>query len=507
MRISELSTRLRERGFRTDTTGPDAEVTGATSDSRRVAAGDIFVALPGARTDGARFTADALAAGAVAVACIPGGAPPDAPALLVDDIARAAGHLASLVYGEPGRTLELVGVTGTNGKTSCTYLLESIWLAAGIDPGVIGTVSVRWSGHEETAAMTTPAASDLQRALAAMIEAGVAAAAVEISSHALSQHRAAGCAFDAAIFTNLTRDHLDYHGDAESYFEAKASLFLEHLAADGVAVLNADDSYAMRIANRLEAAQVRTFSTEHGASTYAHVRDVKIGLEGIDARVALGADEIRVDTCLVGLPNLANVLAAAAAAHARGIAVDAIEAGIHKCRPVPGRLERVGSALPVVFVDYAHTPDALERTLATARTLARGRLIVAFGCGGDRDRGKRPMMGAIAARGADVCVLTSDNPRSEEPAAIVAEIEAGVDGIMPESTFERLADPKAHGYAVEVDRERAIEAALALASPDDVVVIAGKGHETYQEVAGVRRHFDDREVVARLRPAAAARTS
>jgi UDP-N-acetylmuramoyl-L-alanyl-D-glutamate--2,6-diaminopimelate ligase len=503
VKISVLATELSARGVRCTRVGAgDPAVCGVTSDSRFVAHGDLFIALPGAKTDGSRFVSDALRAGAHAVACKPGVTlPAGVPGLVVDDPARACGQLAAVVYGDPARRLTLVGVTGTNGKTSCTYLLESMWSAAGEPAGVIGTVSIRWPGHEEKAAMTTPDAPLLQSKLRAMVEAGCTCAAIEVSSHALSQYRVEGCEFNGAIFTNLTRDHLDYHGDEETYFSAKAALFLDHLRADGVAVLNADDPYAMRLANRLPGKRIRTFSIRPNADAWAVPLDVRCELNGLRGRIRLGEETLRVETMLIGLPNLANVLAAAALARSLGVPVDAVEGGIRARPPVPGRLERVGRGTPVVLVDYAHTPDALERTLATTREMTRGRLIVVFGCGGDRDRGKRPIMGRAAATAADVCVLTSDNPRSEDPLDILRSIEEGFQGRATKCSVHELSEPGASGYAVEPDRERAIAAALALAQAADVVVIAGKGHEDYQEVAGVRRAFDDRQVVQRLQAA------
>jgi UDP-N-acetylmuramoyl-L-alanyl-D-glutamate--2,6-diaminopimelate ligase len=276
---------------------------------------------------------------------------------------------------------------------------------------------------------------------------------------------------------------------------------LDHLCSDGVAVLNADDPYAMRLANRLPGKRIRTFSIRQEAGAWAEPLEVRCGLDGLHGRIRLGDEIVRLETVLIGLPNLANVLAAAALARSLGVPLEAVESGIRARPPVPGRLERVGRSTPVVLVDYAHTPDALERTLATTREMTRGRLIVVFGCGGDRDRGKRPIMGRAASAIADVSVLTSDNPRSEDPLDILRAIEEGVAGHASRCSAQELHGAGARGYTVEPDRERAIAAALALAQPDDVVVIAGKGHEDYQEVAGVRRAFDDRDVVRRLRAA------
>jgi UDP-N-acetylmuramoyl-L-alanyl-D-glutamate--2,6-diaminopimelate ligase len=502
VKLSTLTAELVTRGFTARRFGAgDPDVYGVACDSRQVESGDLFVALPGRRTDGKRFVREAVAKGAAAVA-IESGADRD-PAreptlgLEIDDLTRACGPIAAAVYGDPSRLLTLVGVTGTNGKTSCTYLLESILSAAGERAGVIGTVSARWPGYERKSAMTTPDAPLLQATLRAMVDAGCGAAAIEVSSHALAQHRVEGCEFRAAIFTNLTRDHLDYHADEEEYFSAKALLFLRHLAEDGIAILNADDAYAMRIAEYLTPAKVRTFSLRANPSAWAVPLDVRCGLDGLHGRIRVGEDVVRLDTALIGLPNLANVLAAAATARALGVTCEAVERGLAARAPVPGRLERVGSGRPAVLVDYAHTPDALERTLATTREMTEGRLIVVFGCGGDRDPGKRPMMGR-AAEVADVAILTSDNPRSEDPMCILEAIEAGLRERVPRCPIVRLRADGARGYYVEPDRERAIAAALTVAGPRDVVVIAGKGHEDYQEVAGVRRPFDDREVVRRI---------
>lgn len=502
--IAALQAKLESHGFACRAhVRADAVVSGVTHDSRAVAAGDLFLAMSGTRTDGARYIEQALAAGAVAVVCEPGVAAADVARIELDDVMRAAGVIASAVHGEPTAGMRVVGITGTNGKTSCTYLLESVLAAAGHSAGVVGTVSQRWPGHESTASMTTPPATDLQKMMAQVAAAGCGWVAMEVSSHALSQHRVAGCSFDAAIFTNLTRDHLDYHGDEETYFAAKARLFLEYLSPDGVAVLNADDAFAMRLVDTLGRDRCRTFSIEPGVDADVVVTALDSDLDGLRGRLRLGTGgrEIELDSRLVGTPNLANIAAVVAAADALGLATDSIERGLRACAPVPGRVERIGRTRPVVLVDYAHTPDALERTLASVARHTVGRLIVVFGCGGDRDRGKRPMMGEIAGREATVAVLTSDNPRSEEPAAILADIEVGVtrvSGMTRARDVEALRAPGAGGYLVEADRERAIAAALALAATDDVVVVAGKGHEDYQDVAGHKRHFDDREVVRRL---------
>jgi UDP-N-acetylmuramoyl-L-alanyl-D-glutamate--2,6-diaminopimelate ligase len=347
--------------------------------------------------------------------------------------------------------------------------------------------------------LTTPDAIELQTFLAELRDAGARWAALEVSSHALAQHRIEGCTFRAAIFTNLTRDHLDYHCDEEEYFAAKLLLFTRHLApGSGVAILNLDDPRGESIRRARGAEPVTTYSGS--GNPRADIRILADSGTGGAARgriVGMGHD-ISFASRLFGEANLANIAAVAAAALATGVDPKAIGEGISQCAPVPGRLERIGAADPAVFVDYAHTPDALERTLEAAKHMARGRVIVVFGCGGDRDRGKRPIMGAIAGRIADVALLTSDNPRSEEPRAILTAIEEGVAGLLTRTDASDLAGCAARGYLVEPDRERAIRIALSIAHPHDLVVIAGKGHESYQEIAGVRRPFDDRALAARV---------
>jgi UDP-N-acetylmuramoyl-L-alanyl-D-glutamate--2,6-diaminopimelate ligase len=478
---------------------PATRVTGVCLDSRKARPGDLFVAVPGTRVDGSAFVRDALGRGAVAVACDPAHAPALVPAIVTADVAAACGHLAAAFHGHPSETLELVGITGTNGKTSCTYLMEGVWKAAGRRPGVIGTIVRRCHAFERASSMTTPSPVELQELLAEMRDAGSDCVAMEVSSHALDQRRVAGCRFRGALFTNLTRDHLDYHVSEDSYFAAKASLFRDWLEpASGVAVLNADDARVATLAGEL-AHDVWMFSTSPDSHARARVIDADCTLDGIHATLDLDGERVRVDSVLVGAANLANLLAVAALARGAGIDSAAIEAGLGACAPVPGRMERMAAgdadrAAPAVFVDYAHTPDALERSLKAFAGEQKGRIVVVFGCGGDRDRGKRPIMGRIAATLADVAVLTSDNPRSEDPHAILREIEQGVGARMRRRSAAELAARDAGGYLVEADRLVAIETAIAIASAGDVVLIAGKGHEDYQETAGRKRHFDDREV-------------
>jgi UDP-N-acetylmuramoyl-L-alanyl-D-glutamate--2,6-diaminopimelate ligase len=473
----------------------DVEVHGVSCDSRTVGPGEIFVAAAGTTTHGTRFVADAIGRGAVAVVTADA---LDAPVPVVRTAhpARLLGLVAARLAGDPSRAMCLVGVTGTNGKTTTTHLLEGIWTAAGNRPGVIGTIAYRFAGRERPAAYTTPDAPLLQRLLGDMRAAGTTHVALEVSSHALTQERVSGLEFDAALFTNLTRDHLDFHHDMETYYAAKARLFHELLPAskkaDAVAVVNVDNEAGRRLAVGLPVRSVRV-----GRSAEADVRlvDATTTLAGCRGSFALGRERIAFTSPLVGAAHLENVVLAAGAAWALGIAWDAIVAGLRETASPPGRVEQIAGPGFTVVVDYAHTPDALERLLAALRPLTAGRLLCVFGCGGDRDRGKRPLMGSAAASASDLVVLTSDNPRSERPEAILADIERGVRaaGMVP------LAETgNGHGYLIEADRPAAIGLALYAARAGDVVVIAGKGHEDYQIVGSEKRHLDDREEVRRV---------
>jgi UDP-N-acetylmuramoyl-L-alanyl-D-glutamate--2,6-diaminopimelate ligase len=490
----------------------DVEVAGLAVDSRRVRPGDVFFALAGVREDGRRHVREALARGAVAV--VAEEAVDAAPTVVVGaGTARALlGVAAARLAGDPTAALTVVGVTGTNGKTTTTYLLEEIWRAAGACPGVVGTVAYRFAGVSEPAPLTTPDAPTLQGLFARMRARGTTHVAVEVSSHALEQDRVAGTRFDAAVFTNLTRDHLDYHGDIDRYWAAKARLFLEHLPAGGkrdpVAVVNADDPAGARLLGALRA---RAVPFGRGPRAAVRAYGVATDLGGTRGEIDLEGTRIPLRTRLVGAPHVENALAAAATAWALGVSPDAIAAGLAAAVPPPGRLEQLHGPGFTVLVDYAHSPDALARALEALRPLTAGRLVAVFGCGGDRDRGKRPLMGMAAARLADVVVLTSDNPRTEDAARIIADIEVGVcDAGMPALA---VAEPGAaaldggRGYVVRPERAEAIALAVALARPGDVVLVAGKGHEDYQIVGAERRPFDDREVVRRVLAARAAHAS
>jgi UDP-N-acetylmuramoyl-L-alanyl-D-glutamate--2,6-diaminopimelate ligase len=468
------------------------------TDSRAVEPGALFFALPGSKTDGRRFVSEALERGAAAVAA-PSAADlpaPPVPAVSLPAIERSMSEIAARFYGRPSRKLALLGVTGTNGKTTVTHLLEAIWKSAGFSPALVGTIYYRMGERRWPAPFTTPLAVDLQRLLAEMLGAGATHVAMEVSSHALARGRADDCDWDGALFTNLTRDHLDFHPDMEQYFVTKQRLFTELLPrsskTDRFAVLNCDDPYGRRLVG---AGIGRVVTFGHGEDADVAPVNVERSLAGLRGEIRIRAERLTMESALVGEAHLENILAAAAAAWAQGIPLGIIGDGIRTCRGVAGRMERVDEGAPfAVLIDYAHTPDALERAVRVLRSVATGRLIVVFGCGGDRDRGKRPLMGEAAARISDVVIATSDNPRSEDPLRILHEIERGIveAGLDPiqESAARREG---ASGYLVMPDRRRAIQFAIEIARPKDVVLIAGKGHETYQIVGSERFPFDDRE--------------
>jgi UDP-N-acetylmuramoyl-L-alanyl-D-glutamate--2,6-diaminopimelate ligase len=468
------------------------QIRGLAYDSRVVEPGFLFAALRGRTHDGHAFIGEAVARGAVAVLVdrhLP--PPPGVTLVRVADSRRALGQMSAAFAGHPSRRLRVIGVTGTNGKGATTFLIEAVLRAAGRRCGIIGTMGIVVDGAVIPSARTTPEAVDLQRALAHMVACGCDYAAMEVASHALAQERVAGCAFAVGVFTNLTRDHLDFHRSMEAYQAAKARLFAS-LPAQGWAVLNADDP-ASAVMRAVTPARVITY----GLRTAADVRgrDVSLRLDGSSFVAETPAGSVPVTLRLAGGFNVANALAALAVGLTQGVPLDTIADALASMPGIPGRFERVDEGQPfAVIVDYAHTPDGLENVLRTAREIARGRLIVVFGCGGDRDRTKRPQMGRIAAEWADHVFVTSDNPRTEDPEAIIAEIRPGVEeGIA--ARVGRHASPGTVRAQFDPDRRRAIAAAIAAAAAGDIVVIAGKGHETYQEIAGVRHPFDDREVV------------
>jgi UDP-N-acetylmuramoyl-L-alanyl-D-glutamate--2,6-diaminopimelate ligase len=476
--------------------GGDPEVTRVTGDSREVVPGAAFFALPGAVRDGHDFVPEAVRRGAAAVVAERPVASSPAPLLLAPSARRAMAIAAANFHGRPAEALALAAVTGTNGKTTVAWLVEACARAAGVPVGMIGTVTHRWPGVERPAGHTTPESTTVQSLLAEMRAAGARAAVLEVSSHALAQERVAPLRFRAAGFTNLTRDHLDYHGDMERYFAAKRRLFVEHLGADGIAVVNVRDPYGARLADQLGPGR-RVW--RHGGRTGDELRAeaVELGMDGIAATIRTPAGALAVRSPLVGAHNLENLLCAAGLAVALDLPCDAVASALSKCRGAPGRLERFAARGVSVFVDYAHTDDALARALAALRALAPRRLVCVFGCGGDRDRGKRPLMGEAAGRGADAVVVTSDNPRGEDPAAILAEILPGLEragvGRLTPSAF-RGGD---RGFVVEPDRRGAIALAVASAREGDAVLVAGKGHEDYQIVGPDRLPFSDRDEARR----------
>ncbi len=478
----------------------DVEISQLAYDSRLVKPGALFFALPGTKSDGARFIDQACARGARAVVA-PSGTVVSGPITTIASEAPRLllGLVADRFYRSPSAHLTLIGVTGTSGKTTTTYLLEAIWQAMGWSPGVMGTVNYRYLGKELPAPFTTPEAVELQELLSTMAANHVSHVVMEVSSHALAQDRVQGCRWDGAVFTNLGRDHLDFHRDLEDYFAAKSRLFLEALAMSPkphrFAVINADDPWGAKLRQLPLPGRVLTYGFQPGVTVSA--RNVESSLQGLRGILRLGEEERAFSSPLIGEPHLYNILAAATVAHALQILPEGIASGIARCSSVPGRLETIVAGQPfTVLVDYAHKPDALEQVLRSVRQLTVKRLLTVFGCGGDRDRGKRPLMGEAAGRLSDVVILTSDNPRTEEPLRIIAEAEAG----LVHAGQRKVVDNEAiatlrQGYLVIADRRLAIRTALAGARPGDVVVIAGKGHEDYQIIGTTKYHFDDREEV------------
>jgi UDP-N-acetylmuramoyl-L-alanyl-D-glutamate--2,6-diaminopimelate ligase len=461
-------------------------LSGVALDSRAVVPGDLYAALPGSRSHGADFCAQAAAGGAVAVLTDEAGraraVDSGLPVLVVPDPRSVLGEVAAWVYGRPGEQLLLLGITGTNGKTTTAYLAEAGLRAAGHRTGLLGTVQTRVGDEVTDSARTTPEAPEVQALLALMVERGCTAAVMEVSSHALSLGRVDGLVFDVAVFTNLSQDHLDFHRTIEEYYQAKASLFTPQRAR--TAVLDVDDEHGRRLAAQAPVPVVTCSS--HGAAADWQAQDVRTGPDGSTFTV-LGpsGERTSVTVHLPGAFNVANALCAVVALAQAGVPLPAAAAGVAAVTGVPGRMEPVRAGQPyLALVDYAHTPEAVTTLLASVRQLVPGRVLLVLGCGGDRDPFKRPLMGAAAVTGSDLAVLTSDNPRSEDPDAILASMAAGA--------FEAAGSRAAERVIVEPDRATAIATAVEAARAGDVVVVAGKGHETGQEIAGVVRPFDDR---------------
>jgi UDP-N-acetylmuramoyl-L-alanyl-D-glutamate--2,6-diaminopimelate ligase len=477
VKLRDLLERLPGAELRGD---PALEVADVTHDSRRAGPGSLFVAIRGLVTDGNRFVGAARRKGAVAV-CSEEPPSGDGTWVRVRDAREALATLAAAILGDPARSLDLVGVTGTNGKTTTTHLVDSALRAAGETVGLVGTVEYRVGDRIAEAVRTTPESSDLQALFREMADAGCRRAVLEVSSHSLALKRVHGLEFRVAVFTNLTRDHLDFHGDMDAYFGAKRQLFERHLRADGHAVVNLDDDRGPDVVAATRGS-VLTYSLQNPKADLL-AENIRLSLDGTRFRARTPRGVREVETPLLGAFNVQNVLAAFGAGLALGLPEDAVERGIAGLKGVPGRMERVVAGQGfTVLVDYAHTDDALRNLLETVRSLRPRRVVTVFGCGGDRDRTKRPLMGAVAARLSDVVILTSDNPRSEPPEAILQEIRRG------------LPAGRAADTLVIADRRDAIARALEMGGEGVVVVIAGKGHEQYQVLRDRTVPFDDRQV-------------
>jgi UDP-N-acetylmuramyl-tripeptide synthetase len=460
----------------------DLDITDISYHSHQVREGTLFVAISGAKQDGHRFIEESIRRGARAV--IVEQVPPhhvDIPLLHVKDSRKALAQVSAVFFDNPSSEITLVGITGTNGKTTTSYLIESIIKAAGKSVGVIGTINYRLRGKEQPAPTTTPQSYDLQHLLREMVAEGAEFVVMEVSSHALDQERVRGCHFDVGVFINITPEHFDYHKDMDRYFAAKKRFFYEILpesVKDPWAIINLDDPLASDLQKGLPPMRQLTYGLEQGA---VHVHRSHLSFKGIEATLSTPSGTLEIRAPLIGAYNLSNIMAGTAVGICLGIPREAIIQGIQGLPLVPGRMERIGEGNPWVLVDYAHTPDALEKAIKEVKRLATGRVVVVFGCGGDRDKTKRAPMGRIAVQGSDVAVITSDNPRTEDPLRIIEEIEKGAKEVSP---------PR---YLVLPDRREAIKQAIAMAKGPDCVLIAGKGHETYQIIGEQRLPFDDRD--------------
>ncbi len=481
------------------------EVSGLAYHSKDVQERFLFAAIHGWKEDGRKYIPEAIKRGANSLLIDSFIEEIKITQVIVSDVREALALLAAAFYNHPSLFLKVIGITGTNGKTTTSYLIESILKEAGRQPGVIGTINYRFQGQVWPAPTTTPESLDLQRMLQDMRAAGVTEVILEVSSHALDMQRVRACHFDVAVFTNLTRDHLDYHGSMDDYFRAKQLLFTEYLAESRkdprFAVVNLDDPKGEEI---IKVAQGRRLG--YGIKRRGEVwpAEVEEGPDGLRARVRTPRGYLEIESALIGQHNLYNLLAAVSVAEVLEVPFPIIKKGLKELTHVPGRLESIRSEDGVrVFIDYAHTEDALARALATLRLIYPGRILVVFGCGGDRDRGKRAKMGKVAAWGSNLAIVTSDNPRTEDPEAIIREIEQGIQKVKGQKHLPKdlingadLPDAQPH-YVIIPERREAIEFAIRLAQPNDVVLIAGKGHENYQIIGQERIHFDDREEARR----------
>lgn len=482
----------------------DPEITSIHYRAQEVTPGGLFVAIKGLAADGHDYVETAVARGAAAIVVqAVTGAPSGVVTLVSANTRVALAALADGFYGQPSQAMTVIGITGTNGKTTTSYLIERILQEAGFSTGVIGTINYRYAGEQFPSPVTTPESLDLQRILARMRAAKVTHAVLEVSSHALDLHRVAGCRFDVGVFTNLTQDHLDYHKDMDSYWESKKRLFTELLPRGpkndrATAVINRQDPKSRELE---EITSLRTIRVGYAADNDLSITDPNCSLSGISGRMVAAGETLEFRSPLVGTHNCENILCAAGVGVALGISLPVICDGIAGLASIPGRLEPVPDDRGRhVYVDYAHTPDALENVIAAVKELAVGRTICVFGCGGDRDRGKRPLMGAIAASGCDLAVVTSDNPRSENPDRIIAQILHGVRsaGGQQLEAADLAGGFERRGYVVEPDRRQAIRLAVAACRPGDTLLIAGKGHENYQILSDRTIAFDDRQVALEM---------
>lgn len=469
----------------------DVEVADIAYHTKDVKPGSMFIAISGSHVDGHNYIDAAIGHGASVIVTSRRVELPEGIANVVVSSTRAAlAVMSSHFFGEPSKDLKLIGVTGTNGKTTITYLLEEIWKRAACPMGVVGTVNYRYGNIATNPKHTTPESYELQKLFRDMVSAGVKCVAMEVSSHSLDQNRVYGCHFNGAIFTNLTQDHLDYHLDMNRYKKAKEKLFTEHLCSSEKknkwAAVNIDDPFGVEIAKGLSC-RVLTFSVNKEADIFAE--EIQYSLKGLNIKMNIGGKSFRIKSRLIGKHNASNIMGAIAAAFAMGQPTDVICQGVESLERVPGRLEPVENFRGLnVLIDYAHTPDALRNVTTALKELKPKKLITVFGCGGDRDKTKRPLMGFETALRSDVVIVTSDNPRSEDPNKIIEEIVSGVRRV-------GLEEGRAEGgYFIEVNRRRAIEMAINLAAPKDVVLIAGKGHEDYQIIGSERLVFDDYKV-------------
>ncbi len=470
MRASHLRDRIPGATMK----GPDAELTGLTLDSRRASSGMAFVALKGTTSDGHDFIKDALSGGASCIICNAGRfIDIEGVCILeVNDTKESLPRILRQFYPDAD-DLDLIGITGTNGKTTTTYLIESILKASGKTPGLIGTIETRFKDKVVPSSITTPGPVELFKILTEMKLSGVDSCVMEVTSHALDQDRVDNLVFTKAVFMNLSQDHLDYHKDMEDYFKAKKKLFIDHL--DGTALINIDDPYGTRLAKQIPSC------LGFGFSSQAHIRPLKINADehGIQATISTPKGDITIKSSLLGNIQAYNIMAAVGVALDAGIAKDQIKTGVASLSRIPGRMERISNPYGFnIIVDFAHTPNALENAIRTSRNLTKGKVITVFGCGGDRDRGKRPVMGKIASTLSDLVIITSDNPRTEDPKAIIKDILSGIEN---------------HNHVmVEQDRHEAIKKAIKAADKGDCLLVAGKGHEKYQIVGKERIPFDDR---------------